>query len=100
VTCLGLPAPVSSGATLRGKFGLPVERDRHFVPDRTLVEYAEDALALGRALRGIRDFRRESIAQAACVSASLKLDGRAMYSPEAENNQGSDPVRIEEFDLY
>ena len=28
---------------LRGKLGLPVERDRHFKPAKTLVEYAEDA---------------------------------------------------------
>ena len=33
---------------LRGKLGLPVERDRHFKPAKTLVEYAEDARRHGR----------------------------------------------------
>lgn len=33
---------------LRGRLGLPVERDRHFEADRTLSAYAEEALALGR----------------------------------------------------
>ena len=28
---------------LRGKFGLPVERDLHFTADKTLVEYANQA---------------------------------------------------------
>ena len=29
--------------TVRGRFGLPVERDRWFLPEKTLSEYAEDA---------------------------------------------------------
>ncbi len=28
---------------LRGKLGLPVERDRHFTPTKTLSKYADDA---------------------------------------------------------
>ena len=33
---------------LRGKLGLPVERDLHFVADRPLSAYAEEARAAGR----------------------------------------------------
>ncbi len=33
---------------LRGPAGLPVERDRHFAPDKTLAGYAEEARAAGR----------------------------------------------------
>lgn len=33
---------------LRGRLGLPIERDLHFAPDRTLSRYAEDARAEGR----------------------------------------------------
>jgi len=33
---------------LRGRLGLPVERDLHFVADRTLSEYAKAARAAGR----------------------------------------------------
>jgi hypothetical protein len=29
--------------TVRGKLGLPVERDEHFEPDKTLSAYAEEA---------------------------------------------------------
>lgn len=32
---------------LRGKMGLPVERDRHFAPDKTLAKYAEEARVAG-----------------------------------------------------
>ena len=32
---------------LRGKMGLPVERDRYFTPDKTLAEYAEEARTAG-----------------------------------------------------
>ena len=34
-------------ANIRGKLGLPVERDRHFTPDKTLAEYAEEARTAG-----------------------------------------------------
>ena len=34
-------------AGFRGRLGLPVERDRHFVPTMTLSAYAEDALRRG-----------------------------------------------------
>ena len=30
-------------ASVRGKLGLPVERDRHFTPEKALSGYAEDA---------------------------------------------------------
>jgi len=35
---------------VRGRFGLPVEIDRHFRPDRTLLTYAREAAAAGRIL--------------------------------------------------
>ncbi len=33
---------------LRGKLGLPVERDQHFVPDKPLSAYVDEARAAGR----------------------------------------------------
>jgi hypothetical protein len=33
---------------LRGPLGLPVERDRHFEPDKTISAYADEARARGR----------------------------------------------------
>jgi len=39
---------LSELATVRGKLGLPVERDRHFTATQTLSEYAEEATAAGR----------------------------------------------------
>lgn len=50
---LGLGCPelgsvrLSEIAAVRGKFGLPVERDLHFQADRPLSAYAEEALAHG-----------------------------------------------------
>ena len=38
---------LSEIAALRGKLGLPVERDLHFQADRTLSIYAEEASRLG-----------------------------------------------------
>ena len=35
-------------ASLRGKLGLPVERDLHFTAIKTLIEYADEARPLGR----------------------------------------------------
>lgn len=35
-------------ASLRGKLGLPVERDLHFTAIKTLIQYAEEARPLGR----------------------------------------------------
>jgi hypothetical protein len=35
-------------ATVRGKLGLPVERDLHFNADKTLSAYADEARAQGR----------------------------------------------------
>ena len=35
---------------LRGKIGLPVERDQCFRPDKSLVDYAEEARANGRIM--------------------------------------------------
>ena len=32
---------------LRGRLGLPVERDRHFAPERTLSAFAREATACG-----------------------------------------------------
>jgi len=34
--------------TLRGPLGLPVERDEHFEPDKTLSAYADEARERGR----------------------------------------------------
>lgn len=51
---LGLGCPeigsvsLSELAEVRGRLGLPVERDRHFKPNRTLSAYADEARALGR----------------------------------------------------
>lgn len=39
---------ISEIESVRGKLGLPVERDRHFEPARSLVEYAEIARIAGR----------------------------------------------------
>lgn len=36
--------------TVRGKLGLPVERDLHFKPIKSLVEYADAASKVGRIL--------------------------------------------------
>ncbi len=38
---------LSELAQLRGKLGLPVERDQYFRPDRTLSGYAEEARLAG-----------------------------------------------------
>lgn len=35
-------------ASVRGKLGLPVERDRHFEADKAISAYAEDARQLRR----------------------------------------------------
>jgi hypothetical protein len=35
-------------SALRGKLGLPIERDRHFKPTQTLSEYADWAMTVGR----------------------------------------------------
>ena len=49
---LGLPelgyVQISEIAAVRGPFNLPVERDLHFRPQKTLLEYAEEARAAGR----------------------------------------------------
>jgi hypothetical protein len=50
---LGLGSPelgyvrISELERVRGRFGLPVERDRHFRPNRTLNAYAEAARRQG-----------------------------------------------------
>ena len=51
---LGLGCPelgyvrLSELAAVRGRLGLPVERDRHFRADKPLSAYAEEAQAKGR----------------------------------------------------
>ena len=49
---LGFPelgyVSLSELAQVRGAFGLPVERDLHFKPTKTLMAYAEDAHQAGR----------------------------------------------------
>jgi Protein of unknown function (DUF2958) len=35
-------------SALRGKLGLPIERDRHFTPTKTLGAYADWAMVFGR----------------------------------------------------
>lgn len=44
---LGFPeignVSLSELETIRGRFGLPVERDRHFEADKSLLDYAKDA---------------------------------------------------------
>ena len=35
-------------STVRGKLGLPVERDRHFVADKTISAYADEARSRGQ----------------------------------------------------
>ncbi len=48
---LGFPelgsVSLSEIKSVRGKLGLPVERDRHFKPNRTLSDYAETARSAG-----------------------------------------------------
>lgn len=41
------PVRLSEIASMRGKLGLPVERDLYFRPDRTLAEYYREALERG-----------------------------------------------------
>jgi len=38
---------ISELASVRGRFGLPVERDLHFNPDKTISAYADEARAAG-----------------------------------------------------
>lgn len=38
---------ISEIEALRGPFNLPVERDLHFIPEKTLTEYARDAHSAG-----------------------------------------------------
>ena len=50
---LGMGSPelgsvrISELEQVRGRFGLPVERDRHFTPRTTLMGYAREAWAAG-----------------------------------------------------
>lgn len=37
-------------ATVRGKLGLPVERDLHFMPAKSIAAYADEARGAGRIL--------------------------------------------------
>lgn len=39
---------LSELAAVRGRFGLPVQIDRHFLARRSISEYAQDARVLGR----------------------------------------------------
>lgn len=39
---------LSELASVRGQLGLPIERDLHFTPKRTLLAYAREAWAAGR----------------------------------------------------
>lgn len=41
---------ISELETVRGKLGLPVERDRFFIADKTLSAYADEASAKGRVV--------------------------------------------------
>ena len=43
---------LSEIAALRGRLGLPVERDRHFVARKPLSAYAEDARRAGAIITG------------------------------------------------
>ena len=43
---------LSEIAALRGRLGLPVERDRHFVARKPLSDYAEDARRAGAIITG------------------------------------------------
>lgn len=49
---LGFPelgyVSLSELAGVRGRLGLPVERDRHFTADKTLSAYVDEAFRLGR----------------------------------------------------
>lgn len=53
---LGMQCPelgsvrVSELEAIRGRIGLPVERDRHFRADKTLIEYARIAWDAGRII--------------------------------------------------
>jgi len=39
---------ISELEQVRGQLGLPVERDRHWTPKKTLLEYAREAWSIGR----------------------------------------------------
>lgn len=60
---------ISEIESVRGRLGLPVERDRHFTPRHTLSVYAEAARVTGAITE-----REEALAQAA---ASLADGGAA-----------------------
>jgi hypothetical protein len=51
---LGMGSPelgsvrISELEQVRGQLGLPVERDRHWTPKKTLLEYAREAWSIGR----------------------------------------------------
>jgi hypothetical protein len=51
---LGMQCPelgsvrISELEAVRGPLGLPAERDRHFRPDKSLIDYARQAWAAGR----------------------------------------------------
>lgn len=53
---LGLGSPelgyvsLAELASIRGRFGLPIERDEHFRPDKALSAYAAEARAHGRII--------------------------------------------------
>lgn len=53
---LGLGAPelgcvaLTELASIRGRLGLPIERDRHFHPDKPLSAYAAEAERTGRII--------------------------------------------------
>ena len=50
---LGMECPelgsvrISEMESVRGKLGLPVERDRHYAPTKTITAYADEARASG-----------------------------------------------------
>lgn len=41
------PVLISEIESVRGPLGLPIERDRHFYPDKTLTVYDDEARAAG-----------------------------------------------------
>ena len=51
---LGCPelgyVPLAELAAVRGRLGLPIERDRHFVANKTISAYADEARAHGHII--------------------------------------------------
>jgi hypothetical protein len=62
---------ISEIESVRGRFGLPVERDLHFVPEHTIAVYARAAWKAG----AITECRKALDAAAECLRHDAALEG-------------------------